>query len=154
MVFLQFLNRVLHVGILIWKKSLTFRPLRQENIVNYLHAYIHIIIKKQYHKKMVNLHAFGNAKLYVKESQGPTQEFFTNMEISPLPVKGCKFWPMLGTHGHWAVCHTYCDMGHPFKMVISEDLWHSLLMPIKHLAVELSYYLFLWLKSVTDGIIP
>ena len=21
----------------------------------------------------------------------------------PLPVKGCKFWPMLGTHGHWAV---------------------------------------------------
>ena len=24
-------------------------------------------------------------------------------ETSPLPVKGCKFWPMLGTHGHWAV---------------------------------------------------
>ena len=40
---------------------------------------------------MVNLHAVGNAKLYVKESQGPTQEFLTNMEISPLPVKGCKF---------------------------------------------------------------
>ena len=22
-------------------------------------------------------------------------------------------------------CHTYCDKGHPFIMVISEDLWHS-----------------------------
>ena len=28
---------------------------------------------------------------------------FTHMETSPLPVKGCKFWPMLSTHGHWAV---------------------------------------------------
>ena len=33
----------------------------------------------------------------------PTQEFFTLMETSPLPVKGCKFWPMLDTHGHWSV---------------------------------------------------
>ena len=28
---------------------------------------------------------------------------FTHKETSPVPVKGCKFWPMLGTHGHWAV---------------------------------------------------
>ena len=27
----------------------------------------------------------------------PTREFFTHMETSPLPVNGCKFWPMLGT---------------------------------------------------------
>ena len=34
----------------------------------------------------------------------PTLEFFTHhMETSPLPVKGCKCWPMFGTHGHWAV---------------------------------------------------
>ena len=33
----------------------------------------------------------------------PTREFFTHMETSPLPVKGCKFWHMLGTYGHWAV---------------------------------------------------
>ena len=26
-------------------------------------------------------------------------------------------------------CHTYCDTVHPFIMVISEDPWHSLLMP-------------------------
>ena len=31
-----------------------------------------------------------------------TREFFTHKETSPLPVKTCKFWPMLGTHGHWA----------------------------------------------------
>ena len=33
----------------------------------------------------------------------PSREFFTQMETSPLTVKGRKFWPMLGTHGHWAV---------------------------------------------------
>ena len=33
----------------------------------------------------------------------PTREFFTHTETLPLPVKGCKFWPMVGTHGHWAV---------------------------------------------------
>ena len=28
---------------------------------------------------------------------------FSHMETSPLPVKGCKFCPMLGTQGKWAV---------------------------------------------------
>ena len=32
-----------------------------------------------------------------------TREFLTHMETSPLPVKGCIIWPMLGTYGHWAV---------------------------------------------------
>ena len=55
----------------------------------------------------------------------PTREFFTHKEISPLPVKGCKFWPILSTHRHWTcsegslACHTYCDTGHQFIMVIS-----------------------------------
>ena len=30
-------------------------------------------------------------------------ENFPHMETLLLPVKGCKFWPMLDTHGHWAV---------------------------------------------------
>ena len=40
------------------------------------------------------------------------------METSPLTVRGCKFWLILGTCGHWAervlafACHTYCDTGH------------------------------------------
>ena len=33
----------------------------------------------------------------------PTREFFTHLETSPLPVKGWKFWPILGTYCHWAV---------------------------------------------------
>ena len=28
----------------------------------------------------------------------PTREFFTHMETSPLPLKGCKFWHMIGTY--------------------------------------------------------
>ena len=32
-----------------------------------------------------------------------TQEFFTYVETSPLPVKGYNFWAMLGNHGHRAV---------------------------------------------------
>ena len=30
-------------------------------------------------------------------------EFFTHMETSPLPVKGCKCRPMLNTYGNWSV---------------------------------------------------
>ena len=32
-----------------------------------------------------------------------TWEFFPHMKTSPLLVKGCKFWPMLHTYGHWTV---------------------------------------------------
>ena len=58
----------------------------------------------------------------------PTREFFTHMETSPLPVKGCKFWPRhiwpLSSDGSLA-CHTYCDKGHPFIMVISDtNTWY------------------------------
>ena len=66
---------------------------------------------------------------------------FIHMETSPLPAKGCKFWPMLGTHGHW------CPVSHP--------LWHGTsfynghlrravtLTPIAEwLAVELSVPVF------------
>ena len=64
----------------------------------------------------------------------PIRELFTHMETSLLTVNGCKFWPMLGTHGHWSVrfflaCNTYCDTGLLFIMVISEDPWHSHLLP-------------------------
>ena len=48
-----------------------------------------------------------------------------------MPVKGCKFWPMLGTYGHEGslACQTYCDTGHPFMIIISEDPWQWHLMP-------------------------
>ena len=39
------------------------------------------------------------------EVNGPTGDLFTLIETSPLPVWGCKFWPMLGTYDLWAVPH-------------------------------------------------
>ena len=52
----------------------------------------------------------------------------THMETSPLPMKGCKFWPILGTHDLWAVrvlerSNSLWDGGHPFNMTISENPW-------------------------------
>ena len=43
----------------------------------------------------------------------PTREFFTHIETSPLPVKGCKFLLMLGSRPMSSegtlACHTYYD---------------------------------------------
>ena len=64
----------------------------------------------------------------------PTREFFTHLEMSWLPMTGCKFWhlPALIDFKRWKyqslACHTHCDTGHPSIMVISEDPWHSHLM--------------------------
>ena len=61
-----------------------------------------------------------------------TRDVSTHLETSPLPVKGCKFWPMLrmamSSEGSLA-CDTFCDTGHSFLMVILEDPWHSHLLP-------------------------
>ena len=38
----------------------------------------------------------------------PSREFFTHLETTPSTVKGCKFWPMLGTLGQWAVRVRWC----------------------------------------------
>ena len=62
----------------------------------------------------------------------PTREFFTHMDT--IAGKGLHFftyarhsWP-LSSEGS-LTCHTYCDTGLPFIMVISEDPWHSHLLP-------------------------
>ena len=57
-------------------------------------------------------------------------------------------WP-LSSEGSSA-CHTYCDTGHPFIMVISEDPWHSHLLP--SVWQWRFRYLFLQLRSVAAGI--
>ena len=38
-------------------------------------------------------------------------------------------------------CHTFCDTGQPFKMVISEDPWHSHLLPSVLLFLLCCHYL-------------
>ena len=60
---------------------------------------IHVWLK--YCRDGVKPYTNNHSCLWFKIS--PTREFFTRMEKSPLPVNGCWFWPMLGTHGHWAV---------------------------------------------------
>ena len=88
----------------------------------------------------------------------PTWEFFTNIEMSSLSVKCCTFWLMLGIYGHWAlssdcflVCHTYCVTAHgPFIIVISDDSWHSHLLP--SIWQWSWHYLFKRLRSVAAGI--
>ena len=47
-------------------------------------------------------------------------------------------------------CQTYCETGHPFIMVISEDPWHSHLM--QSVKRWNCHYLFLRLRSVAAGI--
>ena len=54
----------------------------------------------------------------------PTQEFFTHFEIL---THVWHSWP-LSSNGSLA-CHTYCDTGQSFIMVISENPWHSYLLP-------------------------
>ena len=55
----------------------------------------------------------------------------------------------LRSEGYLA-CHTYCDTGHPFIMVISEDPWHSLLQSVWQRSC---HYMFLRLKSVAAEIL-
>ena len=54
-------------------------------------------------------------------------------------------WP-LNSEGSSA-CHTYCVTGHPFIMIISEDPWHSQLLPSVW-----QWNLFLRLRSVAARI--
>ena len=42
----------------------------------------------------------------------PTREFFTHLETSSLPMKDCKFWPMLGTYGHWTLIRGFFSVPH------------------------------------------
>ena len=61
----------------------------------------------------------------------PTRELFTHMETSPLPVNARvrhqiltyigQSWPLI-SEGSLSN-NTYCDMGHPFIMVIFKDPW-------------------------------
>ena len=59
-----------------------------------------------------------------------------------------RVWP-LNSEGSLA-CLTYCDMGHPFIMVISLDAWHSHLLP--SVWQWSCHYLYWRLRYVAAGI--
>ena len=88
---------------------------------------------------------------------GPTREFFTHKETSPLPEKGYKFWRMLGTNDHFSVRF----------FNLSLLLWHGASIYNGHLRGPVTltpnaeflavwqwscHYLFLRLRSVAAGI--
>ena len=80
----------------------------------------------------------------------PTREFFTQMDTSPFPViltYAQHFWK-LSSEGS-LTCHIHCDTGLPFIMVISEDPWHSHLLP--SVWQWSCHTLFLRLRSVATG---
>ena len=64
----------------------------------------------------------------------PTRKIFHSCEDVTIAGEGLQLltyarhsWP-LSSEGSLA-CHTYCDTGHPFIIVISEDPRHSHLLP-------------------------
>ena len=58
-------------------------------------------------------------------------------------------WPLSSDRISSLMCHTYCDTGLLFIMVISEDPWHSHLLPN---VWQLScHYLFLRFRAVATG---
>ena len=66
----------------------------------------------------------------------PTREYFTPLEMSPLPVKGYRSYARnsrpLRSEGSLA-CHAYYGTAQSFIMVISEDPWHlHLLLSVWH----------------------
>ena len=71
----------------------------------------------------------------------PLEDFFTHMETSPWPVKGCKFWPMLGTHGHCPVKVFWADTPTVTPGILvcwSSPRTRGTLTYCRRLAVELS----------------
>ena len=90
----------------------------------------------------------------------PSREYFTQLETSPLTMRGNKFWPIY-TRNSWPLiissdgsftCQTYCDTGQPFIGVVSEDPWHSYLLP--SVWQWSCHCLYLRLRSVEAGIRP
>ena len=77
--------------------------------------------------------------------------FFTDMETSPLPMKGCKFWTMLGTYEQWGFFNVPHLLWHE-SSVYNGHLWGLVtLTPIAELVTVPCHYLFS-LRSVAAGI--
>ena len=82
-----------------------------------------------------------------------TRELFTHLEtVAGLHILtyARHLWPL--SSGDSSPCHIYCDTGLPLIMVISENPWHSHLMP--SVWQWSCHYLFYRLTCVAVGIRP
>ena len=78
---------------------------------------------------------FGNYIMYKSCIKKTQLQQLTRLTLELILACARHVW-QLSSEGSLA-CHTYCGKGHPFIMVISDDPWHSHLMP-SILAMELS----------------
>ena len=109
-----------------------------------------ICFKSNFHKKSTFC---GKICLFVVFR--PTREIVHSFADVTIACEGLQIliyarysWP-LSSEGSLA-CHTYYDTGHPFLIFISEDPWHSHLLPnVKQWACQC---LHLRLRSVAAGI--
>ena len=72
----------------------------------------------------------------------PTGEYFTYMETSPLLAKSCKCWPILGSHGHWAMRIRYRSNPHALAFwtpaaVHPTDKYFSILYSITGILIKI-----------------
>ena len=70
--------------------------------------------------------------LFICLSFHQTREFFTHLETLPLPMKCCKFWWMLVTHGNWSVGffsvpHLLFHVASVYNGHLRGQWWHALL---------------------------
>ena len=108
---------------ILYKKAITWFLIWQLR----LKGWIMYISKKNVHWYLPNVHYRWRAgNFYLCSALMPTEQW------------GSIAW------------HTYCDTGHLFIMVISEDPWHSHLLP--SVWRWSCHYLSLWLRSVAAGI--
>ena len=82
-----------------WKKVFLLFNYMYKQCISFLHVLCNVktanIMYTILHSSLVNL--FVCLRFFV-----PLKNF-SHMETPQSLVEGCKFWPMLGTHGHWAV---------------------------------------------------
>ena len=106
------------------------------------HDYRHVIVQHYYryvdmqhnyrHVNMQLMHWYVNMQhnysLFLWGFLSHSTIFLSYGDLKGLQILTCArhSWP-LSNEGCLAY-HTYCDMGHPFIMVICEDSWHSHLL--------------------------
>ena len=109
-----------------------------------------LLLKRRTQRDVISLYT---VQLYLGEFV-LFEYFFTHLETSSLPMKSCKFWPLVGSYGLWAVkvLHTPHLLGHRTSVYNSHLRGPETLTPIAEPLAVAAHYLFLRLRSVAAGI--
>ena len=106
---LQFLVTTNLFHYLFWKVEIVLVYLKKRWMY-FSKVFINTTMQTQYKSLCIRLHLYIQSIpsvvgvfIYFFVVFHPTREFSTYLETCPLPVKGCKILPMLGTQDHWAV---------------------------------------------------